>query len=117
MQQSQSGYNYNPYKIMGFQNKETNEYAINMLKGQAQTSQPAPVNSVENFMSHMAQTQRSTQQQQPIHMIPPMTNYIVNVNANIPSGQMAPPIQTPYSWNFKTGDRCLAKYWEDENVS
>lgn len=34
---------YNPYKIMGFQNRETNEFAMNVLKTQM-NDQKAPAN-------------------------------------------------------------------------
>lgn len=105
---------------MGFQNKETNEYAINMLKTQPQKQQQQPpppqINQGESYMAHVSQPARPQQTIQPIHMIPPMGNFIV-ASANIPPASIAPQLQTSYAWKFKVGDRCLAKYWEDENVS
>lgn len=130
---------YNPYKIMGFQNKETNEFAMNVLKmsdqkgsntgnnvyvnnnlnnaaaAQQQQQQPPPQSSQPNLKHtpHMP-----AQQMPPIvpvqQTIPaPKPNYI---NPNIPQYTMpAMQQQAPsFLWSFKVGDRCLAKYWEDE---
>lgn len=136
------GFAYNPYKIMGFQNKETNEFAMNVLKTQVvdpnsgiTAQQQPPVHTRHNNFVMQSQESVPSQQQPPLtihhvynnaqppppppplqqQQIPaPMGNFIV---AN--SGVSAPINLTPqssYSWNFKVGDRCLAKYWEDERV-
>lgn len=123
---------YNPYKIMGFQNKETNEFAMNVLKAQAtnlkavaaiQTTQMIS-QSQPNIPLHASRQNRyESPPQPPIHHIygtipqppPPIQNFVVaNVSAPVKIG---PPSHSTYGWNFKIGDRCLAKYWEDENVS
>ncbi|XP_059622315.1 tudor domain-containing protein 3 [Phlebotomus argentipes] len=57
---------FDPNRIMGFQNKETNEFARNVLKQQHQRPHPPP--------------QREA-----------------------PTGL----------WQWRVGDKCLAKYWED----
>lgn len=123
---------YNPYKIMGFQNKETNEFAMNVLK--AQTMSPKSVaamrssqmipQSQPNIPLHVSRQDRyDSPPQPPIHHIYgtvsqpslPTPNFIVG-NTNAPFNE-GPPSHSTYGWNFKIGDRCLAKYWEDENVS
>lgn len=153
---------YNPYKIMGFQNKETNEFAMNVLKmgdqklshaGAAAASAPNnnlyvnnSLNNVANAPSsqanlkhsqkHMAAMPPQQQQQQPqpppqqqipqiVSVQAPMApapkhaNYLNQSvpppHAYAPQPQHAPQQQAPYNmWTFNVGDRCLAKYWEDE---
>lgn len=113
---------YNPYKIMGFQNKESNEFAMNVLKTQAmdldtgamqspqivQQSQP----NISFYPPHQDKYETTPQppNQQIFGKIPPP-----NIAAPIPNFIVADTNAT-YAWNFKKGDRCLAKYWEDENV-
>lgn len=125
---------YNPYKIMGFQNKETNEFAMNVLKTQAMdpnavAMQPSLMipQSQPNISMHPPRPEKYDTSMQPaIHHIygnvppPPhlaatIPNFIV-ANTNAPVN-LGPPPQSSYAWNFKVGDRCLAKYWEDEHVS
>lgn len=122
---------YNPYKIMGFQNKETNEFAMNVLKMSDQKPSKAAktqgggsgVNmnnpTVSSNQPNLKHAHMPNQQQIPIVPVqqtvppPPKQNYInPNVQAyNLPA--MPQPAQQ-FLWSFKVGDRCLAKYWEDE---
>uniref|UniRef100_A0A1A9X118 Survival of motor neuron-related-splicing factor 30 n=1 Tax=Glossina brevipalpis TaxID=37001 RepID=A0A1A9X118_9MUSC len=116
--QLSNGFPYDPSKIMGFQSKEANEYAMNLLKSQeastaARNSAPvAPPSSVS---------------QPPITLNSSSTgSFIANANPNSygpSSSQPAVPPPLPPSvayeispganWPWKKGDRCLAKYWED----
>lgn len=118
-------YPYDPYKIMGFQNKETNEFAMNVLKMGEQTVATGGNNNDPNSMySNLNNTANiqpkhahmPSHQQMPIvpvqqNIPPPKANYI---NPNIASYNMPTMQQQPFLWSFKVGDRCLAKYWEDE---
>lgn len=136
--QAPKGFAYNPYKIMGFQNKETNEFAMNVLKTQVvdQQGHAAPIHVPKQAL---APTQPQPppihpenfvpihqQQPPPIHHIyngPPqmahsLQNFIVAGGAiptNLPA--QVPPQQQPFAWNWNVGDRCFAKYWEDGRVS
>uniref|UniRef100_A0A1Q3EY83 Survival of motor neuron-related-splicing factor 30 n=1 Tax=Culex tarsalis TaxID=7177 RepID=A0A1Q3EY83_CULTA len=92
-----NGFNYNPYQIMGFQNKQTNEFALNVLKSQQfdalQTTHLAggpPVQAIPGVT------------------IPGTATVVSSVLA--PAGPAMPAGALP---NWKIGDRCLAKYWED----
>ncbi|KAL1392902.1 hypothetical protein pipiens_012127 [Culex pipiens pipiens] len=92
-----NGFNYNPYQIMGFQNKQTNEFALNVLKSQQfdalQTAHLAggpPVQAIPGVP------------------IPGTATVVSSVLA--PAGPAMPAGALP---NWKIGDRCLAKYWED----
>lgn len=122
---------YNPYKIMGFQNKETNEFAMNVLKmgdqkvsstanssGGASGNSTAYVNNntVSNSQQNV-QHAHVSKQQMPIvqqNIQAPKPNFI---NSNMPAYNLPAMPQPPqtFLWSgFKVGDRCLAKYWEDE---
>ncbi len=103
-----NGFEYNPYKIMGFQNKETNEYALNVLKTQnfdvvpptvlGKPTQPMPT---EGFIS-----------------MPPTRNFVVPAAVMAPQPFIAAAINTqPFNWTWKEHDICFAKYWEDQRVS
>ncbi|XP_031622509.1 tudor domain-containing protein 3 [Contarinia nasturtii] len=132
---------YNPYKIMGFQNKETNEFAMNVLKMSDQKPSKAVNNPNSGSGSGGASTGNNNvyatnnlavsnnqpnlkhahmqNQQMPIIPVqqtippPPKPNYI---NPNVPAYSLPamPQSAQPFLWSFKVGDRCLAKYWEDE---
>lgn len=78
-----NGFNYNPYQIMGFQNKQTNEFALNVLKSQQ-------FDALQT--AHLAAG-------------PPGSMPGVPTVVSLPAGGVLP--------NWKMGDRCLAKYWED----
>ncbi|KFB51286.1 hypothetical protein ZHAS_00019336 [Anopheles sinensis] len=127
-----NGYSYNPYQIMGFQNKQTNEFALNVLKSQQQfdpmaqpthlgapATGPATVSPVGPAVGvPMAATGA------PTGVLPPPTAVLAGgptpVPVATPGGPLtmapalapAPMAVSPYP-NWKIGDRCLAKYWED----
>lgn len=156
---------YNPYKIMGFQNKETNEFALNVLKmGDQKLSNAAAgggaanapnnnlyvnnsLNNVANIPNSQAkhgqvrsaqpvpQPQQQQQQQPPLppqqQQIPQIVSVQAPKHANYMPNPTGPPPHTAYAlqsapqqqmpqpppsllWAFNVGDRCLAKYWEDE---
>lgn len=110
-----NGFEYNPYKIMGFQNKETNEYALNVLKNQNFDAIPpnvlgkpiqsmpsnegfVPMPSNRNFVMQAPPTAATTVMQ-PQQFIPAAMN------------------NQPFNWAWKEGDIVFAKYWEDQRVS
>lgn len=107
-----NGYDYNPYKIMGFQNKETNEYALNVLKNQNFDALPPTVLAV-----------KQPSQPMPAEGFVPMPanrNFVVPPPATAVMAQPFIPavINTqPYNWTWKEHDICFAKYWEDQRVS
>lgn len=96
-----NGFNYNPYQIMGFQNKQTNEFALNVLKSQqfdpTQQSAGPPVAAVSGPIPGVAMAPSAAVVPQVLTATPP----------NLP------PTATAVLPNWKIGDRCLAKYWED----
>lgn len=155
---------YNPYKIMGFQNKETNEFALNVLKmgdhktpnsgkntggggggggggsgsgggggvggggggggsgggGAANVYVNNNMNSqvVPNSQPNMKHAHMANQH---ISIVPvqqtisaPKPNYQINPNVPPYSLPVMPQSAQTFLWSFKVGDRCLAKYWEDE---
>ncbi|XP_055534260.1 tudor domain-containing protein 3 [Wyeomyia smithii] len=94
-----NGFNYNPYQIVGFQNKQTNEFALNVLKSQ---------------QFDALQTTHLVATAQPGGVSMPPTAAVVPTV--LPTGQpvsSVPPISSGVLPNWKIGDRCLAKYWED----
>lgn len=114
---------YNPYKIMGFQNKETNEFAMNVLKmGDQKPSKPGNNNlNSPAILNNQPNLKHAHIPNQQIPIVPvqqnipaPKPNYI---NPNVPPQYTLPAMPQPaqqFLWSFKVGDRCLAKYWEDE---
>lgn len=106
--QMTNGYGYNPYKIVGFQNKESNEFAMNILKHE------------QNFESiqtppQLQQHQQPAQQQVLIsqqHQPPPSSQMQQQQSYHRPQAIIT---QQPPTFMWKIGDRCLAKYWEDGN--
>ncbi len=123
--------NYNPYQIIGFQNKETNEYAKNILKTQQQ--QPPPQASLPPTQPITSGPPPPTatiyQQATPNpHALPPSITTVIPAQAVFHSNypiMMAPQIgAAPMTAqpsaplvNGKAGEYCLAKYWEDGQVS
>lgn len=99
-----SGYEYNPNKIMGFQNKETNEFAMNVLKSSQKLASASAVPTVraDTFMPTM----------QPVYSARPPPQSA----PTIPTQHQHRPIVVPH-FNWATGDFCFAKYWEDGRVS
>lgn len=120
-----NGFSYDPSKIMGFQSKEANEYAMSLLKSQGLT------------MQQLQQQQSITSQQSAALQPPPLQPQlpqpqILNNQATAvaymtpnPNLMVGPPQQAPAqygvmssaNWPWKIGDLCLAKYWDDGNVS
>ncbi|XP_075159760.1 tudor domain containing 3 [Haematobia irritans] len=116
-----NGFSYDPSKIMGFQTKEANEYAMNLLKSQGLLQQPTqlqqqpvPPQQQQHNQPQMINSPQPTQ--------PPAVAYL----AQNPNMFVAPPPQqaqipqygmvpTGGSWPWKIGDMCIAKYWEDGN--
>lgn len=109
-----NGFNYNPYQIMGFQNKQTNEFALNVLKSQQfdalQTAHLATPPGAPNVQTPM-----------PGVTIPSPTTVVPAVLASgPPAATIHPAIPSTTAATlpvWKVGDRCLAKYWEDGGVS
>lgn len=96
-----NGFNYNPYQIMGFQNKQTNEFALNVLKSQQ-------FDALQT--AHLAGVPPGGPPVQAIPGVPiPGTATVVS-SVLTPAGPAMPAGSLP---NWKIGDRCLAKYWED----
>ncbi|XP_058835900.1 tudor domain-containing protein 3 [Topomyia yanbarensis] len=96
-----NGFNYNPYQIVGFQNKQTNEFALNVLKSQ----QVDPLQSV-----HLVAAQSGGPSSIPGVTIPATAAVVTAGHLASPAHPSMPTGVTP---NWKVGDRCLAKYWED----
>ncbi|XP_053690328.1 tudor domain-containing protein 3 [Sabethes cyaneus] len=101
-----NGFNYNPYQIVGFQNKQTNEFALNVLKSQQFDAMQT---------AHLAAaTQPGAPQAIPGVGMPPTTAVVPAVLGTGPAAPNVHPVMPSGvlpSW--KIGDRCLAKYWED----
>lgn len=98
--QSSKAQSYNPYKIMGFRNKESNEFAINMLKTQgADGAGPTQMNPPKS---------QSRYEQVPKQQVHSESSTAENANGADAFFRT--------DWTLKIGDRCLAKYWEDGQV-
>lgn len=130
--QMPNGFEYNPYKIMGFQNKETNEFAMTVLKTQNFENIPQ-VNSTPIAMPTVIASPQPpvhptmAQIQMPDAFIsmqnfakpPPLlaSQHYTNATTSPAGGQiqatMQPIITVPYNWIWKCNDCCFAKYWED----
>ncbi|XP_023309134.2 tudor domain-containing protein 3 [Lucilia cuprina] len=118
-----NGFAYDSSKIMGFQSKEANEYAMNLLKSQGLTMQ-----QLQQQQAVSPQTQQGTL---PPPQQPHSQNQILNNQATAtvaymaqnPNLFVAPPQQAPPqfgmmssgNWPWNIGDLCLAKYWDDGN--
>ncbi|KAM7354794.1 tudor domain containing 3 isoform 2-T2 [Cochliomyia hominivorax] len=118
-----NGFSYDPSKIMGFQSKEANEYAMNLLKSQGLS------------MQQQLQQQQTvaSQPHQPITLPPPQQQHLQpqilnnqtatvayltpNTNLLVAPQQAASQFGMISSgnWPWKIGDLCLAKYWDDGN--
>lgn len=135
--QMPNGFEYNPYKIMGFQNKETNEFAMNVLKTQNFENVPQQIVSGSSAtvvgqplsmpsVIGSPQPPTLTQIQMPEAFIPmqnfskpppplPSQHYIGTMTG-VPTGQLSvmPAVATfNNNWHWKITDICFAKYWED----
>lgn len=101
-----NGFAYDPSKIVGFQSKEANEYAINMLKSQGMALQQPPTPSTQIHVAN--QTSAS------VTFIAPTASIYV-AQAQQPASQFG--MVSGKTWPWKEGDLCLAKYWDDGNVN
>lgn len=112
-----SGFAYNPHKIVGFQNKEGNEFAMNVLR----TQQPPPFGNSQQAQSqqfsHPPQQQQFSQPQnfggQQHQQKPQQSQQAYQQNTQ---HFQHPPAQGGGK-QWKIGDKCIAKYWEDGGVS
>lgn len=106
-----NGFEYNPYKIMGFQNKETNEYAMNVLKNQNFDAVPATVLAKPTPLPSDGFVPMPTNRN---FVVPPPATTVMAAPAQpfIPAAMN----NQPY-WTWKEHDICFAKYWEDQRVS
>lgn len=118
-----SGFVYDHSKIVGFQSKEANEYAMNLLKSQGLTM-PQIIQPQSQQVTSLPPPV-PTQQQHPSNQIinpqtPPTIAYMAqNSNMFIAPSQQAPSqfnMMSNVNWPWKIGDLCLAKYWDDGNV-
>ncbi|XP_052873418.1 AT-rich interactive domain-containing protein 1B [Anopheles cruzii] len=116
-----NGYSYNPYQIMGFQNKQSNEFALSVLKNHQQfeqmqashlgASQVAAAPATVSPGVPLGATTPNNVLAPPMMSAAPATGPVASPGmaiAPVPAGTMA-----PMYLNWKIGDRCMAKYWED----
>ncbi|XP_058459762.1 tudor domain-containing protein 3 isoform X2 [Malaya genurostris] len=103
-----NGFNYNPYQIVGFQNKQTNEFALNVLKSQQ-------IDALQS--AQIAAAQSGGPPSIPGVTIPPTAAVVPTVLSAVTAGHAGPTIHPSIPAgvipNWKVGDRCFAKYWED----
>lgn len=112
------GYSYDPSKIMGFQTKEANEYAMNLLKSQGmlpqQSSAPSQQTQVPPQPPQIIANSQPAPPPQAVAYITPTPN---NVFVAPTPQQTQIMVPAGGNWHWNIGDICLAKYWEDGNVS
>uniref|UniRef100_A0A2M4AA52 Tudor domain-containing protein 3 n=1 Tax=Anopheles triannulatus TaxID=58253 RepID=A0A2M4AA52_9DIPT len=147
-----NGYNYNPYQIVGFQNKQSNEFALNVLKSQQQQhhQQQQPHHHQQHPQHPQPQQSPFDPMQQQHLAAPPVAPGAVSpvlpavplgaaggpvaAGAGVlpaailqPTAPTGPPVgppmapmtvapaaaMAPMHTNWKIGDHCMAKYWED----
>lgn len=116
-----NGYTYDPSKIMGFQTKEANEFAMSLLKSQG-LSIASPPNA-----HTLAQGQSSSKQSNNISSAQIEPTACVAPSKPQPTAAVAPAMSSPTKsfglaapldpWQWKGGDLCMAKYWDDGRVS
>ncbi|XP_011190148.1 tudor domain-containing protein 3 [Zeugodacus cucurbitae] len=109
--QANNGYSYDTSKIIGFQNKKTNEFAMTLLKSQGLGASKSALGTQQQ------QQPLSTQLQAPSQMntyVTPTSDY------SVPTPQtVSVPIPSHFGmvqgdgWHWKVGDLCFAKYWDD----
>lgn len=115
--QTNNGYSYDTSKIIGFQNKKTNEFAMTLLKSQGLGS------SKSALYTNLQQQPSSSHFQAPSQMnsyVAPTSDYSVPTPSTVSPGA---PIPSHFGmvqgdgWHWKVGDLCFAKYWDDGRVS
>ncbi|XP_023178140.2 tudor domain-containing protein 3 [Drosophila hydei] len=115
-----NGYTYDPSKIMGFQTKETNEFAMSLLKSQGLSIAPPPhalTSAQGQTATKQANNISSAQADTTACFVPSNSQPPVAVAIEMPSppkgfgpaggGGPCDP------WLWKGGDLCMAKYWDD----
>ncbi|XP_014094761.2 tudor domain-containing protein 3 [Bactrocera oleae] len=109
--QANNGYSYDTSKIIGFQNKQTNEFAMTLLKSQG--------SSKSVLYAQLPQQPSSSRLQPPFQMnscvsptsdcsvpTPPITSTVAPIPSHFGMVQGD-------GWHWKIGDLCFAKYWDD----
>ncbi|TDG40072.1 hypothetical protein AWZ03_013504 [Drosophila navojoa] len=109
-----NGYTYDPSKIMGFQTKEANEFAMSLLKSQG-LSIASPPNAHTPAQGQWASQQPnnvSSAEVEPTACLAPQPTAVVAPAMSSPpkSFDLAVPLDP---WQWKSGDLCMAKYWDD----
>ncbi|XP_037933028.1 tudor domain-containing protein 3 [Teleopsis dalmanni] len=103
---------YDPSKIIGFQNKQANDFAMSLLK-----SQGLPNNIPNAPQPHQQQQQTVVPPMQPPSPFAANTFVVPNPQTNMPPTPQATATQFGMvpgdSWLWKIGDLCMAKYWDD----
>ncbi|XP_039964625.1 tudor domain-containing protein 3 [Bactrocera tryoni] len=111
--QANDGYSYDTSKIIGFQNKKTNEFAMTLLKSQGLVS------SKSALYAQLQQQPSSSRLQAPFQMnsyVSPTSDYSLPTP---PTESTVAPIPSHFGmvqgdgWHWKIGDLCFAKYWDD----
>ncbi|ALC43807.1 CG13472 [Drosophila busckii] len=94
-----NGYTYDPSKIMGFQSKEANDFAMSLLKSQGVSipNKQTPGQSMSISMAISIHSAAALMPQPAVVQAPP-EQY----------GQMPGA-----NWVWKPQDLCMAKYWDD----
>lgn len=116
-----SGFTYDHSKIVGFQSKEANEYAMNLLKSQGLTM---PQIVQQQQVTSLPPPTPAQQQHSSTQILNPQTPPTITYMAQSSNMFIAPSQQAPsqfnmmasVNWPWKIGDLCLAKYWDDGNV-
>ncbi|XP_034103162.1 tudor domain-containing protein 3 [Drosophila albomicans] len=124
-----NGYTYDPSKIMGFQSKETNEFAMSLLKSQGLTIAPqaAAASAAQPPPSSQKLPTQATSPPAPMannNSIKPRNTFdaLPMASANsiqLPSNPQPAVLSSPPqyftddAWMWKAGDLCMAKYWDD----
>ncbi|XP_017861419.1 PREDICTED: tudor domain-containing protein 3 [Drosophila arizonae] len=112
-----NGYTYDPSKIMGFQTKEANDFAMSLLKSQG-LSIASPPNA-----HTPAQGQSAKQQPNNISSAQVEPTACLALSKPQPTAAVALAMPSPPKsfdlvapldpWQWKSGDLCMAKYWDD----
>ncbi|XP_036325544.1 tudor domain-containing protein 3 [Rhagoletis pomonella] len=131
------GYGYDTSKIIGFQNKETNEFALTLLKSQGLGSSESTIYSQQqrnlvspNIDNPGSQPNLHISNESYISHVPPhiqappqLSGYAAPINEysslNPSTVGTIAAVQTHFGmipgegWDWKVGDLCFAKYWDD----
>ncbi|KAH8371801.1 hypothetical protein KR093_008841, partial [Drosophila rubida] len=112
-----NGYTYDPSKIMGFQSKETNEFAMSLLKSQGLTIAPqaAPPSNQPLPAQQSPPTMANNKPRNSFDALPagPVNSIQLPPNPQPAVYQPPPEHFGEDAWMWKAGDLCMAKYWDD----